>query len=110
MENLTNEQIGAKAAELSEKIGRPVTPIVFITDEKEQIIGYVEKPNYNVNSAAFDKMAISISSAAEVVLENCLIVEESNPKILSNEDIKFSAVMACVVLIKGYKNEYEKKN
>lgn len=110
MKKLQEKEIEAKAIELTEKLGRKVVPLVFTTDSKEQIVGYVKKPDYNVNSAAFDKMAISMSSAGEIVLENCLIQEESDPRILQDDDLKFSAVIACVPLIRGFKNEYEKKN
>ena len=115
MEKLTNDQIEAKAAELSTSKGNEVTPIVFTTDKGEQIIGYFQTPEYDILMYATDcYIAKEISKAAEATLRNCLIAEESDPRITSTSrndaKIKASFANACMKMITPYVDEYKKKH
>lgn len=114
MEKLTIEQIDAKAAELSEKFKNKVTPIVFTDSNGDQAIGYFQEPEYDVLMHATDcYIAKEISKAAEATVKNCLIIEESDPRISSTSrtdaKIKASFVNASLKLVISYADEYKKK-
>lgn len=111
---LTLEQIEAKAKQLSEKLNNKVTPIVFTADNGEQIVGYCQEPEYDIMMYVTDAyLAKEMSKAAEATLKNCLIIEESNPRITSDKRsdarIKASFVNACLKLVTPYVDEYKKK-
>ncbi len=113
MEKLTNEQIEAKATDLSKAKGNTVTPIV-ITVNDEQIIGYFQEPEYDVLMYVTDAyLNKEISKAAEAVIKNALIQEESDPRILSSErknaKIKASFATASLKLVMPFVDEYKKK-
>ncbi len=111
---LTPDQIEAKAKELSEKLSNKVTPIVLTAADGEQIVGYLQEPEYDVLMYVTDAyLEKQISKAAEATLKNCLIVEESNPRINSEKrsdaKIKASFANACMKLVTPYVDEYKKK-
>jgi hypothetical protein len=82
-----------QAIVLSEKIGRPVYTIMLSNDLENFVIGFLKKPDL-----AIIRQASSISEEKgnfaknEFILNNCLIKEESNPLIITNEDLWISAV------------------
>jgi len=113
-EILSQEQIQTKADELSAKFGNTVTPIVFNISETDQVIGYCQEPEYDVLMYATDcYLSKEISKASEATLKNCLIVEESDPRILSNDRknarIKASFTSAVTKLIIPFVDDYKKK-
>lgn len=111
---LTIEQIETKAKELSEKFNNKVTPIVFTTEDGEQIVGYCQDPEYDIMMYTTDAyIAKEMSKAAEATFKNCLIVEDSNPRIISDKRmdarVKASFVNACLKIVSSYVDEYKKK-
>lgn len=114
MEKLTNEQIEAKAAELTEKFKCKVTPIVITADDGSQVVGYFQEPQYDVLMYATDAfIEKQMSKAAEATINDTLIKDESDPRIMSNERqharIKASFTNACMKLVVPYVDEYKKK-
>lgn len=114
MEKLTTEQIEAKAAELSVEFGNTVTPIVFISDDGSQVVGYCQEPEYDIMMYATDAyMGKEMSKLAEAAVKNCLIVKDSDPRILSTKrcdgKIRASFASACLKLVTPYIDQYKKK-
>lgn len=114
MSKFSNEEIQAKADELSAKFGNTVTPIVFNVSDDDQVIGYCQEPEYDVLMYATDcYLSREVSKAVEACLKNCLIVEESDSRILSTERkharIRASFTNAVTKLIIPFADEYKKK-
>lgn len=114
MSKLTNEQITGKALELSKKYdNEEITPISF--DVKgEQIIGYLREPGYESIMYATDKfMSQSPMEGAENVVRTCLLRDESDPRITSEEKkhakIRSSFVIAALKVVTPYVDEFKKK-
>lgn len=110
---LSLEQIEEKAKELSVKLNNKVTPVVMTADG-EQIVGYFQEPEYDVLMYVTDAyLEKQMSKAAEATLKNCLIVDESHPRITSelrkDAKVKASFVNACMKLMTPYVDEYKKK-
>lgn len=86
--HLTDEQIEAKAKELTEQHKCTVYPLVFLTgteEDSEQIIGYMKEPKRAVKMVAMDKAMSRPSFAGQDLLQACLIKEESDNRILSEK-------------------------
>jgi len=109
---MTTEEIEAKAQELSQLHKRPVHPIVFETEEQEQIVGWVKEPERLVKFRVLDMTAISMTQAGLTLLECSLLKEESDPRFLSeapeHDKIVIGAVMECTRIIKMYVNQVKK--
>lgn len=109
---LTEEQIEAKATELTEREKVKITPLVFIQDD-EQIVGYIREPNRLVKMRAVDKLAESLTLAGEMILLSCLIAGESDKRILSESEehtnIYIGACLSVTALINVSANQYKKK-
>jgi hypothetical protein len=114
MEKQTNEQIQAKADELTGQLGVQVHPMVFLDpDTNEQIIGFIQEPNRITKLRVMDKgMTEPITAAAEC-LEAILIKDASDPRIWSekpeHDKIYMGAVMAAYETIKVSVNQFKKK-
>jgi len=111
---LSNEQIEAKARQLSEVHGCEVHPLVFIEpDTQEQVVGYIKEPNRLVKMRVLDKGLQSPITAASELLEVVLLKEESDERIYSerqeHDKIYLGAVMACYDTIKVSVNQFKKK-
>jgi len=112
---LTSEQIEQRAAELTEKHGVKVTPIVFEEpDTGEQVIGYLKEPNRLAKTRILDKaLSGAVLSAAHDLLELTIIPEESDPRIMSeapeNDKYNLGAAVAAQDLVKFAVNVYKKK-
>ena len=110
---LTESQIETKAKQLSTDHDCEVPPIV-IDANGEQIIGYFLEPSSNIVLFAMDAYyAGNLSEIAEAVIKDCLIEEESSPRINSDKrkdsKVKFSFANACMKLITPFVDEYKKK-
>ncbi len=113
-EILTKEQIQVKADELTTKYNRKVKPVQFIVpDTKEQIIGYIKKPDRELVRMAMDLMRGDKSSeAGKIILQSCLC-EESDSRI-SSEDPNFDEIVlgaeaACLSLVTFYVDQQKKR-
>lgn len=85
-EQLTLEQIQEmaekKATELSNGLGLRVIELIFEQDN-EFIVGYLKQPNRHTVRAAYDRMEkYGKLDAGDVLLDACLIREESDRRIL----------------------------
>lgn len=85
-EQITLEQIQEmaekKAAELSGKLNVKVTELIFEQDN-EFIVGYLKQPNRLTVRAAYDRMEkYGKMDAGDILLEACLIRDESDRRIL----------------------------
>jgi hypothetical protein len=114
MEKITQEQIELRAAELKEKEGCEVKPIIYSPVDGEQVIGYLREPSVDVILYLGDTiLAGNYSTGKEAALKDMLIVEASNPRILSRERkdarIYASACRDAANFAQPQVNEYKKK-
>ncbi len=111
----SQEEIEAKAEQLSIREGRKIIPFVFEDDNtKEQIVGFLRNPDRLTKTRILDKMmSIGMVTAASELLEIALLREDSNPRILSaqegDDEIYLGAAMACFNFIKASDNLFKKK-
>lgn len=106
--------VEAKAAELSTQLDNIVTPIIITAPDGTKAVGYFQEPQYDVLMYAVDcYLQQTISKATEAVVKDCLIVSESDPRILSDKrkDAKLKAgfVNAATKFIIPLADEYKKK-
>ena len=112
------EQARVKAAELTEKF-KPlgvyeVHPIVF-KDERtgEVITGYFKEPTRMQKMAIADRVTLGPMAAVEEIYPLLLIKEESDPRLLSedqaHDDIYMGALMAVYGVIKMKVSTFKKK-
>jgi hypothetical protein len=111
---LTNEQIEKNAQILSNKYGVEVKPFSLIDPETgDQIVGYLKQPIRALKMKILDKSITSPMFAASELLDACLIVEESSPRILSEDSrddkINLGASLAAMDMIKVLTETYKKK-
>jgi hypothetical protein len=108
------EVVKEKAAQLSEKHGCKVFPLIFKLDSAdENVIGYIKEPPRFVKLRIMDKgLTNPVSSASEVV-DAYLIKEESDPRIYSeaseNDAYYLGATLEAYNLIVLAVNQFKKK-
>lgn len=112
-DKLTTEQIQEQAKQLGEANGLEIKPIAFETSDGQQIVGYIKEPDLIQTMQAIDAIMQSPTSAGESLLQNCLIREVSDERILSvkneHKKIHIGAVMACLDLVSFYQDQLKKK-
>ena len=93
-----------RAAELSKEYGTVTSITINVNDE--QVSGFFKEPSYDVllyiNDCILDKQ---LTKGAEAIVKNCLIPEESDPRIIdtqNNPRIAASFVIAATKLAKLY--------
>ncbi len=75
------EIVEKRAAELTKSLNLEVTPLLFVQDD-EFIVGYMKQPNRQTCRAAYDRMEkYGKLDAGDLILEACLIKEESDTRI-----------------------------
>ena len=109
---MTSEEITAKAEELSLKRGKKVYPLT-VNANGEQVIGFIEEPKRQAKYAAMNELAKKdVATAGEIILDACLIKEESDTRLYSNESahdsIVIGAAMACLKLVEVYEADLKK--
>lgn len=109
-----DEQVAAKAAELTAKYGVKVNPIIFtVPDIEGNIIGYLKEPPRFVKLRIMDKGLTAPVSAASEIVDAYLIREESDPRIYSedpnNDRFYIGATMEAYATIKIAINQFKKK-
>lgn len=107
------EDVKKKSAELENSLGCKVHPLVFQVDEDgEYIVGFLRHPKRVVQMRVLDKSLLSPMTAAEEMLEVCLIKEESDKRIYSEESqydsIYIGACMAASKIIKFAQQQFKK--
>ena len=110
---MNQKQIDAKKAELELKLKCKVQAI-SVTDGDDQAVGFLKNPTRQDKMRSIDGLATgSLSQTCDVLLRSCLIAEESDPRILSDEEandpIYLGFIMAVQKLVKFY-SEGVKKN
>ncbi len=112
--NMTNEEIEAKAVELGVKHGCKVFPIVFKdVNGGDDVVGYIQEPPRFVKMRVMDKGLTQPISAASEVVDAYLIKEASDPRIFSeapeNDVYYIGATMEAYSLVKMAVNQFKKK-
>jgi hypothetical protein len=109
---LTQEELQAKAIELTTKYGCEVQPIEFIKDD-EQIIGFIKTPSRMLKVRVLDMAVQGAIVAATTLLDSVLIKEESDARLSSekseDDDIYFGAALAAFSTIEILTNIFKKK-
>lgn len=103
------QQATDKAVSLSEKYGCKVHPLVFTNPDGITAVGFVREPPRMTKLAALDELQKGLSSAGRMILESCLLKEESDARLLEDDDFYASAVTACCTLIRVFENQLKKK-
>lgn len=109
---LTQEQINEKADLLSQQRQVKVYPII-VDAKGEQIVGFIEEPKRQAKYAAMNELAKKdVATAGELILEACLIKEESDKRLFSqsseHDSIVIGAAMACLKLVEVYEADLKK--
>ncbi len=110
-----NSQIAEKAKVLGDKIGRKVTPFVFVNPEdlKDFIIGFIKDPERLDKMRSFDLYEQSRSQAGDHLLRTSLIQEESDKRILDerpeNDPIYMGAINFAIDTVSMFSNQFKKK-
>lgn len=107
------ESVETKAKSLFEAYGK-VTPIIITDDDGAKVVGYLQKPLYDTIMYCNDQLLNKQTTmAAEQLLKDCLIKEESDLRILSSSradaGIRAAFVMSALKMIRPYTDEYKKK-
>jgi hypothetical protein len=110
---MTNEEILTKAGELSLKENGKVHPLIFKSENDEQIVGYLKEPPRHVKLRVMDKGLTAPATAAAEVVDAFLIKEESDPRIWDekpeNDRYYLGATMEAYNLINMAVNQLKKK-
>lgn len=111
---LTKEEIQSKATALEDKYKCKIHPMLFQSEEGgEQIIGFLREPARIVKMRVLDKTVTSPMTASSELLEACLCIEESDPRILSerpeHDKIYIGACMSASNIIKFSQDQFKKK-
>lgn len=123
---LAQEYADGRSAELSEKLGTKVTPIIFYEKKNTNdagapetwdfAIAYLKKPTLAIKCQVLDRMtAGEVSEAQKFLLYNVIIKEESDPIFFSTEqtdeveEILMGAYIAAGKMVK-VKSDVTKKN
>lgn len=111
---MTDQEILAKAGELSQREGCRVHPLCFKAQTGEDIVGFIREPQRIVKQRALDAaIQKGTTVAAGELLEALIIRDESDPRIFSDDaqydEFYFGASMACFELINISRNEFKKK-
>jgi len=105
-------EFDAKAKELSVKHGVHVTPFAFIFGE-EHIVGYLKEPGRLIKMQAIDLREQSRTQAGGLILQSCLIQEESDKRILDerpeNDGIYLGAIDFAINSVTIYQELLKKK-
>jgi hypothetical protein len=114
MTNLSNEEITTKAGELSQRENCKVHPLVFMADEKEQVVGYVKEPVRLVKQRALDAAIQKGATVAAGELLEAILIKDASDSRIYNEAPEFDkfylgASMACMELIKISQDQFKKK-
>ena len=108
------EEVEIKRAELEKREGKKVHAFYFDTPDFGQVVGFIKEPALFVKMQSVDMAQRgSKTSAAQIILDVCLMKEESDPRIYNDDpqgkydDIKMGANFAaqgiityCVDLLK----------
>lgn len=110
---LAREKAAALTEEFKAKGVYQVHPIVFKSEEGEDIVGFVKEPSRAAKMAVMDKAMISPMQAVEEILDHVLIKEHSDPRMSSEsqefDDIHMGLAMAVFNLITFKVNAAKKK-
>jgi len=109
---LRRKEVEQKAEELSVKYKAKVHPLLFMPDG-EEIVGYIKEPNREFKKKCIDLFYMGqVTNAGTLILENGLLREESDPRILSesaeNDTIYMGALMESIGIVKFITNAIKK--
>jgi hypothetical protein len=108
------KEANEKALLLTEKLGEPIHAHVINAGEQGMIIGFFKQPNRSLKMYALDMSTNSLSQANDTILKSCLIVDESDKRILEdkpeNDAIYLTFNMYASTLVELYNLNIQKKN
>lgn len=108
---LSQEEILQKADELSKVYGCKVHPLVFVdmANTDERVIGYLKEPPRIVKLRYMDKAILGAASAGAEVIDEYLIKEASDPRILNDDVCYLGAIQELQSVITMAVNQFKKK-
>lgn len=106
-------EVEVKRAELERRENKKVHAFYFDTEEFGSVVGFIKEPALFIKMKAVDMAQSSKTSAAQIIIDCCLMKEESDERIYNEDplgkydDIKMGANFAaqgiityCVDLLK----------
>ena len=108
-------EIEAKQKELEEKFKCQIFPIELLkeTGGKITYVGYMKKPSLRFQMSYTDMLLQSQSMAGEMILENCIIKEESDPETYTatdeNSENYLGAIKVAQSMVTYAYNKFKKK-
>ena len=108
-------EIEAKQKELEGKFKCQIFPIALLNENGGKItyVGYMKKPSLRFILSYTDKVIQSPAMANEMILENCIIKEESDPEIYTatdeNSENYLGALRVAESMVTYSKNHFKKK-
>lgn len=108
---LTQEEILQKADELGKLHGCKVHPLVFVDfeDKEKQVIGYLKEPPRIVKLRYMDKAILGAASAGAEVIDEYLIKDASDARIVNDDVYNLGAIQELQSVITMAVNQFKKK-
>ena len=110
---MTNEQVSAKAEELTKAHGVKVHPLYFVTEDGDPVVGFLKEPPRFVKMKMLDKSVTNPISAASDIIDGYLIKEESDSRIYDekpeNDKYYIGATIEASKIIEAAINQFKKK-
>lgn len=114
MTELTNkevEQYEQEAIKLAEKYHVAKVHIYVGIDEDDiRIVGFLKDPSYLQKVMGMDKIAmVGPFTAGEIMREALILTEESDPRVLLEDEYKLGMASLALMIIKATENSFKKK-
>lgn len=111
-EKITNEerikQAEQHAEELTQSLGRKVSPLIFVAGD-DIIIGYIKEISRIAKLRILDSALVGGFSACESLVDDCLLKEGDYAKIIEEDVYYIGVVNEINNMIKVAQNQFKKK-
>ena len=102
------KQAEQKAEELTQAVGRKVTPLVF-GSEDDLVIGYIKEISRIAKLRILDSALVGGFSACESLVDDCLLREGDYAKIIADDVYYIGVVNEINNMVKVAQNQFKKK-
>lgn len=109
------EEIEVKRLSLEKSLSAKVHAFCFRITAEDSAVMYLTEPNFQVKKMAMDMSLRSLTDAAELVLNTCIIKEESDQRLFGETceedypELRLGAIMECQGIVTYYSNALKKK-
>ncbi len=112
---IVEENAEKRKIELQETLKTKIHVFCFHLPNTTSAIAYLREPSFQVKKMAMDMSLRSITSASELVLDSCIIKEESDERIWGenaeeeNPELRLGAIMRTQEIVVYYVDSLKKK-